>query len=228
MCQYSAVDGTPGDWHLIHLGHLALSGAGLMILEATAVSAEGRITAGDLGLYDDANEAGLAHVLTAIRAQSPIAVAMQVAHAGRKGSAGAGAALASETGEPTAGRRSASCGGMPRREPPPRSTRPARTVRATFSATAQRAARLFPRLEIHAGLLPLHSSCRRSRTAHRSLGGPAGAPDRFPARGFDRVRAVFPADSGWSSFRRRWGRTVGSEALSRCPPRRHAAARRST
>jgi len=63
MCQYSAVDGTPGDWHLIHLGHLALSGAGLMILEATAVSAEGRITAGDLGLYDDANEAGLARVL---------------------------------------------------------------------------------------------------------------------------------------------------------------------
>ena len=46
MCQYSAVEGTPGDWHLIHLGQLALSGAGLLILEATAVSAQGRISAG--------------------------------------------------------------------------------------------------------------------------------------------------------------------------------------
>ena len=50
MCQYSATDGSATDWHLIHLGHLALSGAGLMILEATAVVPEGRITASDLGL----------------------------------------------------------------------------------------------------------------------------------------------------------------------------------
>src|SRR5213592_2660494 len=49
MCQYSASEGTPGDWHLIHLGHLALSGAGLLIVEATAVSPEGRITPWDLG-----------------------------------------------------------------------------------------------------------------------------------------------------------------------------------
>jgi hypothetical protein len=72
MCQYSASKGTPGDWHLIHLGHLALSGAGLLILEATAVSPEGRISPQDLGLYSDANEAGLARVLAAIRAHSPI------------------------------------------------------------------------------------------------------------------------------------------------------------
>ena len=50
MCQYSAVAGTAADWHLIHLGHLALSGAGMLIVEATAVSDEGRITPGDLGL----------------------------------------------------------------------------------------------------------------------------------------------------------------------------------
>ena len=86
MCQYSARDGSAGDWHLIHLGHLALSGAGLLILEATAVSPEGRITPGDLGLYSDANEAALARVLAALRAHAPIAVAMQIAHAGRKGS----------------------------------------------------------------------------------------------------------------------------------------------
>ncbi|HEY8706437.1 MAG TPA: oxidoreductase, partial [Burkholderiaceae bacterium] len=81
MCQYSATDGTPGDWHMIHLGHLALSGAGLMILEATAVSAEGRISPQDLGLYSDANEAGLARILGAVRAHAPIAVAMQISHA---------------------------------------------------------------------------------------------------------------------------------------------------
>jgi len=57
MCQYSAHDGSATDWHLIHLGHLALSGAGLLILEATAVEAQGRITPGCLGLYSDANEA---------------------------------------------------------------------------------------------------------------------------------------------------------------------------
>eukprot|EP01032_Pedospumella_encystans_P028117 gene28117-31763_t len=86
MCQYSASEGTPGDWHLIHLGHLALSGAGLLILEATAVEAEGRITPGDLGLYSDANEEGLARVLAAMRAHSSMPVAMQLGHAGRKAS----------------------------------------------------------------------------------------------------------------------------------------------
>ena len=55
MCQYSAVDGAATDWHLIHLGHLALSGAGLLIIEATAVEAVGRITPGCLGLWSDAD-----------------------------------------------------------------------------------------------------------------------------------------------------------------------------
>ncbi|MBC7975316.1 MAG: oxidoreductase, partial [Myxococcales bacterium] len=86
MCQYSAREGSAADWHLMHLGHLALSGAGLLIVEATAVSAEGRITAGDLGLYSDDNEAALARVLAAVRAHSQIRVGMQLAHAGRKAS----------------------------------------------------------------------------------------------------------------------------------------------
>src|SRR5438270_3086804 len=86
MCQYSAEDGKATDWHMIHLGHLSLSGAGLMIFEATAVSARGRISPGDLGLYSDADEAALARVVKAIRAYSPIKVAIQLAHAGRKGS----------------------------------------------------------------------------------------------------------------------------------------------
>ena len=86
MCQYSAEEGSAVDWHLIHLGQLSLSGAGLLILEATAVSAEGRITPGDLGLYNDANEAALKRIVGAIRKISPIPLGIQLAHAGRKAS----------------------------------------------------------------------------------------------------------------------------------------------
>src|SRR5204862_7339698 len=63
MCQYSADDGSMTDWHLIHLGHLAYSGAGLMILEATHVTREGRITHGCSGLYSDNNEQALLRVI---------------------------------------------------------------------------------------------------------------------------------------------------------------------
>jgi 2,4-dienoyl-CoA reductase-like NADH-dependent reductase (Old Yellow Enzyme family) len=86
MCQYSAVDGTPGDWHLIHLGSLAISGAGLLCLEATGVNPEGRITPGCLGLYSDENQAGLQRVITALRSVSGIPLGIQLSHAGRKSS----------------------------------------------------------------------------------------------------------------------------------------------
>src|SRR5580700_4305788 len=86
MCQYSAEDGRATAWHMIHLGSLALSGAGMLFIEATAVEPDGRITASDLGLWDDATEAALVPVLAAVRQYSKIAVAIQLAHAGRKGS----------------------------------------------------------------------------------------------------------------------------------------------
>ncbi len=86
MCQYSASEGTPGDWHRVHLGHLALSGAGLLILEATAISPEGRISPQDLGLYSDANEAALADIVRMLRRFSAMPLAVQLSHAGRKGS----------------------------------------------------------------------------------------------------------------------------------------------
>ena len=86
MCQYSAVDGCMTDWHLIHLGHLALSGAALLTIEATAVVPEGRITYGDTGLYDDATETAMAKVLESVRRWSDIPVGLQLAHAGRKAS----------------------------------------------------------------------------------------------------------------------------------------------
>ena len=88
MCQYSAVDGSATNWHLIHLGHLALSGAGLLMIEATAVNKEGRITHSDLGLYSDENEEALSNVLQTIRKFSgDTAIGIQLAHSGRKGSA---------------------------------------------------------------------------------------------------------------------------------------------
>jgi len=86
MCQYSAVDGLPTDWHTIHLGTLALSGAALLIIEASAVTPEGRITLDDLGLWSDAHFQALRPVIAAIRRHSPIKVAVQLAHAGRKAS----------------------------------------------------------------------------------------------------------------------------------------------
>jgi len=87
MCQYSADAGCATDWHLIHWGQLLLSGAGMLTIEATAVTAEGRITPGCLGLYDDATEQALAATLARARRQAPaMAVALQLAHAGRKGS----------------------------------------------------------------------------------------------------------------------------------------------
>src|SRR6476661_2124354 len=86
MCQYSADDGSATDWHVIHLGTMTQSGAGLVLIEATAVSAVGRITPGCLGLYSDANEAALERVLAAIRPHANAPIGIQLAHAGRKGS----------------------------------------------------------------------------------------------------------------------------------------------
>ena len=87
MCQYSATDGSATDWHLQHLSQLAYSGAGLVMVEATAVERRGRITHGDLGLYSDDNEAALDRVLsTARRLGGSTRFGIQIAHAGRKAS----------------------------------------------------------------------------------------------------------------------------------------------
>ncbi|MGE0257758.1 MAG: NADH:flavin oxidoreductase/NADH oxidase [Alphaproteobacteria bacterium] len=87
MCQYSAEEGAANDWHLQHLGSLSLSGAGLVIVEQTAVEPAGRISHGCLGLYSDATEAALARVVGFCRRAGSAALGIQLAHAGRKGSA---------------------------------------------------------------------------------------------------------------------------------------------
>ncbi len=86
MCQYSAVDGTVGDWHLVHLGSRAIGGAGLVITEMTDVSAEGRITPGCAGMYAPEHLAAWARIVDFVHADSPAKIGIQLAHAGRKGS----------------------------------------------------------------------------------------------------------------------------------------------
>jgi 2,4-dienoyl-CoA reductase-like NADH-dependent reductase (Old Yellow Enzyme family) len=89
MCQYSAQDGVAADWHFIHYGSRAVGGAALMILEATAVAPEGRISPGDLGLWQDGQIEALARIAEFARRQGCVA-AVQLAHAGRKASVGLG------------------------------------------------------------------------------------------------------------------------------------------
>ncbi|NUO73355.1 MAG: NADH:flavin oxidoreductase/NADH oxidase [Frateuria sp.] len=86
MCQYSATDGMPGDWHLVHLGSRAVGGAAAVIAEATAVSPEGRISPGDTGIWNDAQMAAWRPIAAFIRGQHAVA-GVQLAHAGRKASA---------------------------------------------------------------------------------------------------------------------------------------------
>src|SRR5574338_492321 len=79
MCQYNADDGCMNDWHLIHLGQLAYSGAGLLVVEATHVTREGRITHRDVGLYNEHNEAAMSRVVQAIRRLRKDPIAVQLA-----------------------------------------------------------------------------------------------------------------------------------------------------
>ena len=202
MCQYSASEGSAGDWHLIHLGHLALSGAGMLIVEATAVSAEGRITPGDLGLYSDANEQALARVLGAVRACSPIKFGMQLAHAGRKASSRApwegGKQI--RPGEPDSWRAVAPSAvpHAPHEEPPiALDDAGLQAVRDDFARAAKRAAWLgLDGLEIHAahGYLMHQFLSPIANKRDDAYGGSLENRIRFPLEIFEVVRAAFPAD----------------------------------
>ncbi len=201
MCQYSAEDGNATDWHMIHLGNLALSGAGLVFIEAAAVTEEGRITYGDLGLYTDANEAALARVIAAMRKHSKAAIAMQLAHAGRKGSSH----VPWETGEllkvedggwtPLAPSAIAYKDG----EAPPAELDRAglARIRDGFAQATARAARLgIDALEMHAahGYLIHEFLSPLSNQRGDEYGGSLENRMRFPLEVFDAMRAIFPAD----------------------------------
>jgi NADPH2 dehydrogenase len=199
MCQYSAEDGRATDWHMVHLGGLALSGAGLLCIEATAVEPQGRITPGCLGLWDDATEAALEPVMATIRRRSHTPVAMQLAHAGRKASShvpwDGGQQIARAAGGWLAFAPSA----VPHKEgeeaPAALDAAGLARVREAFVATARRAERLgIDALELHGahGYL-LHeflSPIANRRTDQ--YGGSLENRMRFPLEVFDAVRAAFP------------------------------------
>jgi 2,4-dienoyl-CoA reductase-like NADH-dependent reductase (Old Yellow Enzyme family) len=202
MCQYSVVEGTPGDWHRIHLGHLAVSGAGLLIIEATSVSSRARITPGDLGLYSDENERALASIIAAIREISPIKIAIQLAHAGRKASCrvpweGGAQMHPDEPG----GWRTEAPSPVPHApgEAPPMALDRAglRRVREEFVAAARRADRIgLEGVELHAahGYLLHEFLSPIANKRDDEYGGSLENRMRFPIEVFEAVRAVLPPE----------------------------------
>jgi 2,4-dienoyl-CoA reductase-like NADH-dependent reductase (Old Yellow Enzyme family) len=219
MCQYSAVNGCMTDWHLIHLGQLALSGASLLTIEATAVLPEGRITYGDVGLWNDATEHAMGRTLEAIRRWSDMRIAIQLAHAGRKASTElpwkggrqippdqangwqtvAPSAISFEEGE----------------HAPVALDRPGLAqVREAFVAAARRAERLgIDAVQLHGahGYLLHEFLSPLSNRRDDEYGGSLQNRMRFPLEVFDAVRAALPpqlpltmrvsatdwADGGW-------------------------------
>jgi NADPH2 dehydrogenase len=202
MCQYSAVDGAATPWHMMHLGSLALSGAGMLCIEATAVEANGRITPGDLGLYDDATEAALKPIMAAIRAHSKIPVAMQLAHAGRKASSRApwqGGQLIAQT---DGGWLPDGPSALPHKpdEPPPHAldAEGLERIRKAFVTTAQRALRLgIDGFELHAahGYLLHQFLSPIANQRNDAYGGSLENRMRFPLEVFDAVRAAIPDET---------------------------------
>jgi len=201
MCQYSAENGEANDWHFTHINTLALSGAAMFCIEATHVEAIGRITPGCLGLWNDATEAALKPILASMRRHSKIAVAMQLAHAGRKGSShrpweGGQLIPVAEGGWQTVGPSA-----VPHKEgeAPPLALDAAglARIRDAFVSAARRAERLgIDALELHGahGYL-LHqflSPISNKRTDQ--YGGSLQNRMRYPLEVFDAIRAVFPAD----------------------------------
>lgn len=199
MCQYSAQDGEATDWHLIHLGQLALSGAGLMFIEATAVEPEGRITHADLGLYSDATEAALARVVQAVRRHSAMPLGIQLAHAGRKASSEVpwegGALRPPEAG----GWVTVAPSALPHAptEPAPQALDEAglRRVREAFVAAARRAHRIgFEVIELHMahGYLLHQFLSPIANQRSDAYGGDSVQRMRFPLEVFEAVRAALP------------------------------------
>jgi 2,4-dienoyl-CoA reductase-like NADH-dependent reductase (Old Yellow Enzyme family) len=202
MCQYSAVDGCMTDWHVIHLGNLALSGAALLTIEATAVLPEGRISYADVGLWDDATEAAMARTLESVRRWSGMPVAIQLGHAGRKASTevpwkgGAQLPPGDANGWQTEGPSALAF--AEGEVAPAELDRDAMTrICDAFAASASRAARLgIDAVQIHAahGYLLHQFLSPLSNRRTDDYGGSLENRMRFPLEVFDAVRRAFPAD----------------------------------
>ena len=200
MCQYSAVDGCATAWHTVHLGQLALSGAGLLMVEATAVEPIGRIGPGCLGLYDEACETALAGVLAALREVSPMPLAIQLAHAGRKGSSARPWEGGQLIGADAGGWQPVAPSAVPHleAEPPPRALTRADldALTARFADATERASRLgFDALELHCahGYLLHEFLSPLANLREDDWGGSLENRMRYPLEVCAAVRAAWPA-----------------------------------
>ncbi|WP_108259256.1 oxidoreductase [Mangrovicoccus ximenensis] len=200
MCQYQAVEGNVSDWHLAHYTALARGGAGLVIVEATAVSPEGRITPGCTGLWEDAHIEGMARIAAAIRAAGAIP-GIQIGHAGRKGSANLpweGDDHISQDdprGWQTIAPSAEAFGGALSKIPREMELSDIARVQGDFAAAARRAyAAGFEWIELHFAHGFLASSFGSSYSNHRSdgYGGDQAGRHRFMIETLAAVREAWP------------------------------------
>ena len=200
MCQYSSVDGSASDWHVVNLGQFALSGPGIAFFEATHVSPEGRITPSCLGLYSDENEAGIARVVAFAKRWTKTPIGVQLAHAGRKASTlppwdGGGPARDDRAWEPVA--PSALAYQADWHVPRALGAAGLQKVRDDFVAAAQRAQRGgIDVIELHFahGYLAHEFLSPLANRRTDEYGGSLENRMRFPLELFDAVRAVWPQD----------------------------------
>lgn len=219
MCQYSATDGAPDDWHFVHLGSRAVGGAGLVIVEATAVSPAGRISPGDLGIWSDGHTGAFARIARFVKQQGAVP-GIQLAHAGRKASAaapweGGGHLAGAAGGWPTVAPSAIAFGGSLDQVPHALTVAEIRNVQADFAAAARRAlAAGFELLELHGahGYLAHQFLSPISNQRTDSYGGSFENRIRFLVETTRAVRAVWPdtlplgvrlsctewVDGGWS------------------------------
>jgi 2,4-dienoyl-CoA reductase-like NADH-dependent reductase (Old Yellow Enzyme family) len=199
MCQYSAEDGVANDWHFVHLGSRAVGGAGLVMVEATAVAPEGRITPGCLGLWSEKHIEPLARIAKFVKSQRAVA-GIQIAHAGRKASADLpwqGGAHLSEAqgGWPTIAPSAIPFGGDLPKVPRAMTAADITRVQNDFVATAKRALSAgFEWLELHAAHGYLFSEFLSPLANHRTdqYGGSFENRTRFLLDTTRAVRQVWP------------------------------------
>ena len=199
MCQYSAVDGMPDDWHLVHLGARAVGGAGVVLTEATAVSPEGRISPQDTGIWNDAQAAVWARIVAFVQQQGALA-GIQLAHAGRKASArrpweGRGVVAPEDGGWTPVGPTAEAFPGLGR--PEALDEAGIAKVRADFVAATRRALGAgFDVVEVHAahGYLLHEFLSPLSNTRTDGYGGDLAGRMRLVLEVVEDVRSVWPED----------------------------------
>jgi 2,4-dienoyl-CoA reductase-like NADH-dependent reductase (Old Yellow Enzyme family) len=201
MCQYSSTDGFTNDWHLVHLGSRAVGGVGLIITEATAVSPEGRISPGDIGLWKDEHIAGLRRIVNFIHLHGAFA-GIQLAHAGRKASCAVPWEGGKQLDEKTGGWQTVAPGNIPfidgDRVPESLNTEGINKVVSDFKAAAGRAlAAGFKVVELHAahGYLLHEFLSPLSNNRNDEFGGSFENRTRLLLQVIEAVKSVWPAEN---------------------------------